>query len=115
MPSFPPPRRISCVNRPSAGLQVSFLFASIGLEIILFHFALRIYRRAGERSARLVSFFLVGLHFLPVAVAFGPMCLTLGLVLCLRSGTGLWIRPDLSVNGLWAADGLKIAFGSAMA
>ncbi len=34
-------------------LQLWFLFGSIGLEIILFRFALPKYRRAGERSARL--------------------------------------------------------------
>jgi hypothetical protein len=97
-------------------LQLWFLFGSIAFEIILFRFAWPKYRNAGERSARLASLFIVGLHFLPMAVAFGPTCLALGLVLCLFSGTGLWIRPDLSVNALWAADGLvKIAFGSAMA
>ena len=97
-------------------LQLWFLFGSIALEIILFRFALPNYRRAGERSAGLGSLFIVGLHFLPMAVAFGPMCLALGLVLCLCSGAGLWVRPGLSLNGLWAADGLlKIAFGSAMA
>ena len=97
-------------------LQLWFLFGSIALEIVLFHFGMPRYRRGGERSARLASLFIVGLHFLPMAVAFGPMCLTLGVVLCLCSGTGLWIRPGVSVTGLWAADGLlKIAFGSAMA
>jgi hypothetical protein len=97
-------------------LQLWFLFGSIALEIVLFRFAWPKYRRAGERSARLASLFIVGLHFLPMAVAFGPMCLTLGLLLCLWSGTGLWLRPGLSLNALWAADGLlKIAFGSAMA
>jgi hypothetical protein len=41
--------------------------------------------------------------------------LTLGVVLCLCSGAGLWLRPGLPLNGLWAADGLlKIAFGSIM-
>jgi hypothetical protein len=96
-------------------LQVWFLFASIAIEIILFRFALPKYRRRGERSARLASLFIVGLHFLPMAVAFGRMCLMLGLVLCLCSGTALWLRPDLPLNGLWAADGLiKIAFGSVM-
>ena len=96
-------------------LQLWFLFGSIALEIILFCFAMPRYRRRGERSARLASLFIVGIHFLPMAVAFGPMCLALGLVLCLCSAAGLWLRPDLSLNGLWAADGLlKIAFGSVM-
>jgi hypothetical protein len=96
-------------------LQLWFLFGSIALEIVLFRFGLARYRKAGERSARLASLFIVGVHFLPMAVAFGPMCLTLGLALCLCSGAGLWLRPGLPLNGLWAADGLlKIAFGSVM-
>ena len=97
------------------GLQLWFLFGSIALEIVLFRFGLARYRKAGERSARLASLFIVGVHFLPMAVAFGPMLLTLGLALCLCSGAGLWLRPGLPLNGLWAADGLlKIAFGSVM-
>jgi hypothetical protein len=96
-------------------LQIWFLLGSIALEIVLFRFGLPRYRKAGERSARLASLFIVGVHFLPMAVAFGPMCLTLGLALCLSSGAGLWLRPGLPLNGLWAADGLlKIAFGSVM-
>ena len=96
-------------------LQLWFLFGSIAFEIVLFRFAFPKYRRRGERSARLASLFIVGLHFLPMAVAFGPMCLMLGLFLCLCSDAGLWLRPDLSLTGLWAADGLiKIAFGSVM-
>ena len=86
------------------GLQLWFLFGSIALEIVLFRFGLARYRKAGERSARLASLFIVGLHFLPMAVAFGPMCLTLGLALCFCSGAGLWLRPGLPLNGLWAAD-----------
>jgi hypothetical protein len=96
-------------------LQLWFLFGSIALEIVLFRFGLARYRGAGERSARLASLFIVGLHFLPMAVALGPMSFTLGVVLCLCSGGGLWLKPSLSLNGLWAADGLlKIAFGSVM-
>jgi hypothetical protein len=96
-------------------LQLWFLFCSIALEIVLFRFGMPRYRRAGERSARLASLFIVGVHFLPMAVALGPLCLALGIILCLCSGAGLWLRPSLPLNGLWAADGLlKIAFGSVM-
>jgi hypothetical protein len=96
-------------------LQLWFLFCSIALEIVLFRFGMPRYRQAGERSARLASLFVVGVHFLPMAVALGPLCLALGIILCLCSGAGLWLRPSLPLNGLWAADGLlKIAFGSVM-
>src|SRR5215472_3879541 len=85
-------------------LQLWFLFGSIALEIVLFRFAMPRYRKADERSARLASLFIVGIHFFPM-----------GVVLCFCSGAGLWLKPSLSLNGLWAADGLiKIAFGSVM-
>jgi hypothetical protein len=96
-------------------LQLWFLFGSIALEIVLFRFGMVKYRQTSERSARLASLFIVGVHFLPMAVAFGPLCLALGVVLCLCSGVGLWFRPDLPLSGLWAADGLlKITFGLVM-
>ena len=96
-------------------LQLWFLFGSIAIEVVLFRLALPRYRRAGERSARLASLFIVGFHFLPMAVAFGPACLALGVALCICAGAGLWLRRSASLNGLWAADGiLKIAFGSIM-
>jgi hypothetical protein len=96
-------------------VQLWFLFGSIALEIALFRFGMPMWRRAGERSARLGSLFMVGLHFLPMAVAFGPMCLALGVALCVCSGAGLWLKPSLSLNGFWAADGLlKIMLGSVM-
>jgi hypothetical protein len=95
--------------------QLWFLFGSIALEIVLLRFAIARYRRADERSARLATLFVVGAHFLPMAVAFGPLCLLLGIVLCFCSGAGLWLKPGLSLNGLWATDGLlKIVFGLAM-
>jgi len=45
------------------GLQLWFLFGSIALEIVLFWFGMPRYRKAGERSARLASLFIVGVHF----------------------------------------------------
>jgi hypothetical protein len=40
-------------------LQLWFLFGSIALEVVLFRLALPKFRRAGERSARLASLFIV--------------------------------------------------------
>src|SRR5439155_15851721 len=64
-------------------LQLWFLFGSIALEIVLFRFGLARYRKAGECSARLASLFIVGVHFLSMAEAFGPILLTLWFALCL--------------------------------
>ncbi len=96
-------------------LQIIFLIGSIGLEAILIRVAVALYRTAGERSLLLAILFAVGLHFLPMAVAFGPLCAALAVPLCLNAGIGLWMQPTLPLNRLWALDGLiKIAFGAAM-
>ena len=101
-------------GRPSQ-LQVWFLFGSIALEIVLIRLAVAKYRLAGERTLLLAILFVVGLHFLPMAPAFGPLCIALGLVLCAWSALGLWFRPAIPLNAMWAVDGtIKIVFGAAM-
>jgi hypothetical protein len=96
-------------------LQLWFLFGSICAEAILIRAAVALYRRAGERSLLLAILFAVGLHFLPMAVAFGPVCAALGVTLCLCAGIGLWLRPGIPLNSLWATDGLiKMAYGAIM-
>ncbi len=96
-------------------LQLWFLFGSIAAEAVLVRVAVGLYRAAGERSLLLAILFAVGLHFLPMAVALGPGCAALGVTLCACAGFGLWLRPDIGLNKLWALDGIiKIAFGAAM-
>lgn len=91
------------------------LFGSIAAEAILVRVAIRLYRLAGERSLLLGILFAVGLHFLPMAVAFGPACAALGVALCACAGFGLWVRPAIGLNTLWASDGIiKMAFGATM-
>jgi hypothetical protein len=107
--------RLSAPYGSPSRVQLWFLFGSIALEGALIRIAVAKYRQAGERSLLLAILFVVGIHFLPMAVAFGPMCIALGLVLCVSAGTGLWLRPGLPLNALWALDGiLKIAFGAIM-
>jgi hypothetical protein len=96
-------------------LQIGFLFASIVAEAILARVAVALYRGAGERSLLLAILFAVGLHFLPMAVTFGPVCAAMGLTLCACAGLGLWLRPDIPLGRLWASDGfIKMAFGAIM-
>jgi hypothetical protein len=102
------------LGKPTS-LQFYFLFGSIALEIVLIRLAVARYRATGERSLLLAILFVVGLHFLPMAGAFGPMCLVLGAILCLSSGIGLWVNQTIPMNVFWAMDGiLKIVFGSLM-
>jgi hypothetical protein len=79
-------------------LQLWFLFGSISAEAILIRVAVALYRRADERSLLLAILFAVGLHFLPMAIAFGPLCAALGVTLCLCAGIGLSPRPGIPLN-----------------
>lgn len=107
--------RLSAPFGPPTRTQLWFLFGSIAAEAFLVRLAVALYREAGERSLLLAILFAVGLHFLPMAVAFGPVCALMGATLCACSGVGLWSRPNLPLNGLWAADGIiKIGFGATM-
>jgi hypothetical protein len=107
--------RLSAPFGAPSRLQLWFLFGSIGAEAILVRVAVVLYRQAGERSLLLAILFAVGLHFLPMAVAFGPICAALGLTLCVCAGIGLWLTPDIPLNRLWASDGfIKMTFGAIM-
>jgi hypothetical protein len=107
--------RLSAPFGTPTRLQLWFLFGSIAAEAVLIRVGVGLYRLAGERSLLLAILFAVGLHFLPMAVAFGPYCAALGATLCASAGFGLWLRPDIGLNKLWALDGIiKIAFGAAM-
>jgi hypothetical protein len=107
--------RLSAPFGAPTSLQFWFLFGSIVAEAIFVRIAVALYRRADERSLLLAILFAVGLHFLPMAVAFGPLCAALGVTLCVCAGVGLWLRPGIALNRLWATDGLiKMAFGAVM-
>jgi hypothetical protein len=96
-------------------LQLWFLFGAIVAEAVLIGLAVARYKDRGERALLLVILFVVGLHFLPMAVAFGPFCAALGVAASANAAAGLWFKPSLPLNGLWVTDGLiKIAFGALM-
>jgi hypothetical protein len=107
--------RLSAPFGTPTGLQIWSLFASIVAEAVLVRVAVALYREAGERSLLLAILFAVGLHFLPMALAFGPICGALGVALCANAGIGLWMKPDIALNRLWASDGvIKMTFGAMM-
>lgn len=67
-----------------------------------------------ERRADLAVLVVVGLHFLPMAYAIGPLIALLGLA-CVANASWAWSRPGLSMTTVGIVDaGLKIAFGFAM-
>jgi hypothetical protein len=96
-------------------LQIWFLFGAILAEAVLVRVAVARYQSRGERSLLLAILFVVGLHFLPMAVAFGPLCAALGVAAGANAAVGLWLRPSLPLDRLWLIDGwIKIAFGALM-
>ena len=107
--------RLSAPYGKPTPVQFYFLFGSIALEGVLIRVAVARYRAAGERALLLAILFVVGLHFLPMAGAFGPLCFLLGLALCICSGAGLWLASTIPLNVFWASDAVvKICFGSLM-
>jgi hypothetical protein len=101
-------------GRPTA-MQLWFLFGSIALEGVLVRAAFYLYRDKGERRVLLAVLLAVGLHFIPMAVAFGPLCLVLALVCSANALRGTYIFRQAAVGRVWAADGLlKVALGFCM-
>jgi hypothetical protein len=95
--------------------QLWFLVGSIALEAILIRIAIARYKSYGERTLMLAILVAVGLHFIPMAFAFGVFCFGLGVACTCNALTGLHGRTTVSLDRLWLTDGcLKIAFGAAM-
>jgi len=108
------PRLVSGLGAPSRS-QIVALSAAVIVEAILIPLAVRATRHRGERTRWLVVFFMVGLHFLPMAVAFGPVVLVLGLAIMLNTTVGLWRLTGMNLQFLWLTDGLlKVTAGVMM-
>ena len=96
-------------------IQFWALAAAIALETVLIRIVVARYKHAGERPFLLAILFVVGLHFLPMAITFGPLCAALGLCAMTNAGIAFRTSHDISVNGVWIIDGvLKLSFGSLM-
>ena len=102
------------VANPSR-VQVWFLFGSIALEVVLVRGAFAHYKTAGERKLMLAILLAVGVHFVPMAGAFGPLCAALAIVCMGNAAIGLYLSRSAPLNVLWSVDGfVKILFGAMM-
>jgi hypothetical protein len=96
-------------------IQIWALAAAIVLEMALIGGVVARYKAAGERTFLLLILFVVGLHFLPMAITFGPLCAILGVSAMANAGIGLQIKRETALKRIWILDGvLKIGFGSLM-
>lgn len=97
--------------------QIQFwaLVAAIALEMVLIRIVVARYKRDGERPFLLAILFVVGLHFLPMALTFGPLCAALGLCAMANAAMAMRVSRDASLNRVWIIDGLlKLSFGCLM-
>lgn len=74
----------------------------------------RLWQR-GERTVTLGVMAVVGGHFFPMVMAFGPVVGVLGLVTIGNAAVGLWVARKSRLRMFWFVDGmLKLAFGGVM-
>jgi uncharacterized protein DUF6609 len=92
--------------------QIVWLAAAVIAEIVFLAVFIRRVWPRGERAVVLTILGIVALHFLPMAPAFGPPLVLLGL-LC-AANVLLAVRwSDYSLRTIWAIDGaLKLAIGA---
>jgi hypothetical protein len=95
-------------------LQVGSLGAAVLLEVLTLVWAIRRFAPQGQRPVTIAVLLVVGVHFVIMAPAFGPLIIALGILCVSNAVAGLRIRT-YSLRTLWAMDGLiKLGVGAAM-
>ena len=93
-------------------IQILALAIAIVLELVLIILMGRILPPGTEESVRLmVVLIIVGLHFLPMAISFGPRLFGLGALCILNVSAGLFLTSVAAELFLLLDGALKIAFG----
>lgn len=101
------------IPRPS-NLQLLALATAITFEITAFAVAGRLLARRSERDQTIAVLAIVGAHLLPMAPAFGPLIVALG-ILCLGNAGLAAAAPSYALPALWFSDGvLKLVGGAAL-
>jgi|GEM_PF-1785264 hypothetical protein len=97
--------------RPTT-IQVGSLALAIVLEIIAFVVAMPRLRPRGERAVMIATLAIVGIHFIVMTPAFGPLVGVLG-ILCAINAAVVWRRPSYQLSVAWTIDGLmKLGAGA---
>lgn len=103
----------SQLGKPTVA-QIVWLAGAVSVEIALIPLVVRRAAPRGERAVTLAILGVVGLHFLPMAPAFGPLIGVLGL-LCVANALLPMRFVNFPLRAVWTVDGsLKIAVGAAM-
>lgn len=96
-------------------VHIAGLVGSLVLEMGLIYLVISRLKDADQRTVTLWILFVVGLHFIPMGIAHGPMITILGVVTAINAGVGLWLARGASLRALGILDALlKLAFGLVM-
>lgn len=94
--------------------QIGWLVAAVVAEVIALALVIPRFARRGERAVLLAILVVVGLHFIPMAPAFGPLAAVLG-VLCALNAFAAVRMSQYPLRAVWATDGvLKVILGALM-
>jgi hypothetical protein len=92
--------------------QIVWLAAAVLAEVVLLAVLIRRVAPRGERAVMLTTLGIVAAHFLPMAPAFGPTMILLGM-LCAANVLFAAGVKRYSLRAVWAVDGaLKAAIGA---
>ncbi|CAM3446131.1 DUF6609 family protein [Stackebrandtia soli] len=103
---------------PSLGtpswIHIAALAGSIVLEMGLIYLVVSRYKDADERTMILAILFVVGLHFITMGAAHGPLIAILGVVTAANAAIG-WYAKAVPLRVLGIVDALlKLGFGAVM-
>lgn len=102
------------IGSPSVA-QIAGLVASFVIEMGLIYLVLTKNKDADERTLILSILFVVGLHFLPMGIAHGPLMTLLGVVTSATALVGLKVARDAPLRVFGVIDALlKLGFGVVM-
>lgn len=94
--------------------QVAWLVTAVVAEVAALVLVIRHFAPRGERAVLLAILVVVGLHFIPMTPAFGPLAAVLGVVCAVNALVAMRIS-QYPLRAVWATDGgLKIALGALM-
>jgi hypothetical protein len=96
-------------------LQIGVLVGAVLMEGVVIGLVVRQLQQQDDRTVELAVMFVVGVHFLPMTLAFGPLVGVLGVLVVLNAAAGLWLARGTDLLVFWTADGLsKMLFGGIM-
>ena len=95
--------------------QIGALIVAVIMEFVLIYLLPRLFPPKDEQTFRLLILLIVGIHFLVMTPAFGPLITTLGTLTIVNAVLGIWKRSQIQPSNIWAVDGiLKLGIGAIM-